>query len=174
MLRYNSHKQALIMTALVILLCLVCLTGATLALFVSDPNDGTIGIVTTSGDVEVDIVDAETGTTLQGQTLDFVSASGDTEVQFEPGATFYTKGFKVKNVGDIPVNFRLFVSDDPGVDMEEFNRAFEVWITTDPNDPSGATEMKPFVGRLEVNEPSNVSGTYYLMIKMRERPRVAK
>ena len=74
MFRYKSHKQAFIMTALVILLCLVCLTGATLALFTSDPNDGTIGIITTSGDVEIDIVDTS-GATLQNKALDFITAS---------------------------------------------------------------------------------------------------
>ena len=74
MFRYKSHKQAFIMTALVILLCLVCLTGATLALFTSDPNDGTIGIITTSGDVEIDIVDTS-GATLQNRALDFITAS---------------------------------------------------------------------------------------------------
>jgi hypothetical protein len=58
MLRYKSHKQAFIMAALVILLCLVCLTGATLALFTGNVNDGTIGIITTTGDIAVDIVDA--------------------------------------------------------------------------------------------------------------------
>lgn len=49
MFRYKSHKQAFIMTALVILLCLVSLVGATLALFTSDPNDGTIRRDNTSG-----------------------------------------------------------------------------------------------------------------------------
>ena len=120
MFRYKSNKQAFIIAALVILLCLACLTGATLALFTSDLNDGTIGIVATSGDVEIDIVDTS-GATLQNRALDFITSSDDKEPLFEPGATFYTQEFQVKNTGDIPVNFSLSVSKDDKIDMKEFD-----------------------------------------------------
>ena len=169
MFRYKSHKQAFIMTALVILLCLVCLTGATLALFTSDPNDGTIGIITTSGDVEIDIVDTS-GATLQNKALDFITASGTPtdsgNVLFEPGATFYTQGFKVKNEGDIPVNFSLSVSKDDKIDMEEFDEAFELWIVKEGDDFSSAEKITEFkVNGLAAGESSD---TYYLFIKMKE------
>lgn len=169
MFRYKSHKQAFIMTALVILLCLVCLTGATLALFTSDPNDGTIGIITTSGDVEIDIVDTS-GVTLQNRALAFMTTSGsmtDSEdVLFEPGATFRTQGFQVKNTGDIPVNFRLSVSKDDKIDMEEFDKAFELWIVKEGEDFSGAKKITNFkVDGLPAGESSD---TYYLFIKMKE------
>ena len=169
MFRYKSHKQAFIMTALVILLCLVCLTGATLALFTSDPNDGTIGIITTSGDVEIDIVDTS-GVTLQNRALAFMTTSGsmtDSEdVLFEPGATFRTQGFQVKNTGDIPVNFRLSVSKDDKIDMEEFDKAFELWIVKEGDDFSSAEKLTEFkVNGLAAGESSD---TYYLFIKMKE------
>ena len=169
MFRYKSHKQAFIMTALVILLCLVCLMGATLALFTSDPNDGTIGIITTSGDVEIDIVDTS-GVTLQNKALDFITASGtptDSEnVLFEPGAIFRTQGFKVKNTGDIPVNFSLSVSKDDKIDMEEFDKSFELWIVKEGDDFRGAEKISNFkVNGLPAGESSD---TYYLCIKMKE------
>ena len=168
MFRYKSHKQAFIMTALVILLCLVCLTGATLALFTSDPNDGTIGIVTTSGDVEIDIVDTS-GVTLQNKALLFMTTSGaadSNDILFEPGATFYTQGFKIKNTGDIPVNFSLSVSKDDKIDMEEFDKAFELWIVKEGEDFSGAKKITNFkVDGLPAGESSD---TYYLFIKMKE------
>lgn len=168
MFRYKSHKQAFIMTALVILLCLVCLTGATLALFTSDPNDGTIGIITTSGDVEIDIVDTS-GVTLQNRALAFMTTSGATDsndILFEPGATFYTQGFQVKNTGDIPVNFSLSVSKDDQIDMEEFDKAFELWIVKEGDDFGGAERITEFkVNGLAAGESSD---TYYLFIKMKE------
>ena len=165
MFRYKSHKQAFIMTALVILLCLVCLTGATLALFTSNLNDGTIGIVTTSGDVEIDIVDTE-GATLQNKALGFITSSADKEPLFEPGATFYTQEFQVMNRGDIPVNFSLSVSKDDKIDMEEFDEAFEVWIVrADDEDFKNAERITSFKGRLEVGESSE---KYRLVIKMKE------
>ena len=165
MFRYKSHKQAFIMTALVILLCLVCLTGATLALFTSNLNDGTIGIVTTSGDVEIDIVDTE-GATLQSKALGFITSSADKEPLFEPGATFYTQEFQVMNRGDIPVNFSLSVSKDDKIDMKEFDKAFEVWIVrADDEDFKNAERITNFQGRLEVGESSE---KYRLVIKMKE------
>ena len=165
MFRYNTHKQAFIMAALVILLCLVCLTGATLALFTSNRDDGTIGIVTTSGDVDIDIVDLA-GNTLRDKSLDFITSAGKTEPLFEPGATFYTQGFQVKNAGNIPVNFSLSVSKDEKINMEEFDEAFEVWIVRadDPNFEN-AERLTNFKGKLAVGQSSE---TYCLFIKMKE------
>ena len=171
MFRYKTNKQAYIIAALVILLCLVCLTGATLALFTNNPNDGTIGIVTTTGDVSVDIVDLE-GVTLKERSLQFVITSENTykeNVLFEPGAKFYTQGFKVKNDGTIPVQFTVSVSKDEKIDMEEFDKAFDVWIVEEDEngnkDFSGAQKLTKFKGELAVGKSSN---TYFLLIKMKE------
>lgn len=166
MIRYRSHKQALIIAALVILLCLVCLSGATYALFTNDPNDGTIGIVTTSGKVDVDIINDYDGKTLVGETLEFVTLSENQKVLFEPGATFYTQGFKVKNIGDVSIKFRVTVSEDKNIDMTEFHKAFDVWITTDLSDPTAAQPLTEFIGELAVERVS--AKTYYLFIKMKE------
>ena len=166
MFRYKTNKQTFIIAALVILLCLVCLTGATLALFTSDRNDGTIGIVTTAGAVQIDIVDTS-GTSLQDKALAFMTTSGTTDgenILFEPGATFYTQGFKVKNEGNIPVNFSLSVSKDDQIDMEKFDQAFEVWIV-EGGDFAHAERLTSFKGSLAVGESSQ---TYYLFIKMKE------
>ena len=177
MFRYKSNKQSFIIAALVILLCLVCLTGATLALFTSDGKDGTIGIVTTSGDVEVDIVDTS-GETLMGKYLMFASSAGNNDVLFEPGATFSTQGFKVKNTGDIPVNFKMSIGKDNvvdvdgiPVDIEKFNEAFEIWIVEQKLgettvDFSKAIEMPKFEHGLKAGDSSD--STYYLVVKMKE------
>ena len=164
MFRYKkSNKQAFILAALIILVCLACLSGATFALFTSSSNDGTIGIVTTSGSVEIDIVDTS-GTTLQGRSLEFVTLTDD--YLFEPGATFYTQGFQVKNAGNIPVNFSLSVSKDDKIDMKEFDEAFEVWIVrVDDENFADAERITNFKGRLEVGQNSE---TYCLFIKMKE------
>ena len=185
MFRYKSHKQAFIMTALVILLCLSCLTGATLALFTSDVSDGTIGIVTTAGDVKVDIVDAQTGDSLVGKVLQFQTTVDQKEILFEPGATFFTQGFKVENTGDIPVDFRVYISEDERkqdeddglfamgykkLTLEDFHKAFDVWITTDPYDPNQRIDIKEFRGELAPapeGERSVTSDTYYMVVRMK-------
>ena len=168
MLYSKSNKQPFIIAAIVILLCLVCLAGATLALFTSDPNDGTIGIITTSGDVEIDIIDTA-GETLKNKALAFSTPSGyvkDEDVLFEPGAIFYTQGFQIVNKGDVPVNFSLAVSKDESIDMEEFNKAFELWIVKEGDDIKTADRIDEF----KVNGllPGDDSSVYFLVIRMKE------
>lgn len=162
----SNNKSAFIMAGLVILLCLVSLTGATLALFTSNPDDGKIGVIATSGNVKVDIVDAEDeDKSLIGEVLQFeTNGNGDT-VLFEPGATFYTKGFKAKNVGNVIIKFRMFLSEDENLDIDEFEKAFDFYITDDPNSLKAAEELKDFSTELKVGECSK---TYYLVIKMKE------
>ena len=161
MFRYTTSKKAIVIAALIILLCLVCLAGSTLALFTSDPEDGTIGIVTTAGKIAVDIEDAKTGDSLVRETLSFQQGN----VLFEPGATFVTNGFKICNEGTIDINFRLYVSYDKSIDMEAFNKGFEVWIGTDPNDPESGKPMHEFVEHLKAGNSS--ANTYYLFVRMK-------
>jgi hypothetical protein len=167
MFRYKTSKQAFVIAALVILLCLVCLIGATLALFTNDPNDGTIGIITTAGEVKADIVDdSAEQNSLVAKVLEFRTSSERKEILFEPGATFFTQGFLIKNVGDVSINFHLTVSEDASIDMEEFHKAFEVWISTSPTNPANAERLTEFVGHLDAGETS--TDTYYLFVKMKE------
>lgn len=168
MFRYKSNKQVLIIAVLVILLCLTCLTGATLAIFTNDLDDGTIGVVATSGNVAVDIVDL-LGNTLKNKALTFKAISTATEegkVLFEPGAVFYTEGFKIANRGDIPVNFRVSVSKDADIDMEAFDEAFELWIVREGDDFSSAEKLSEF--EIEGLAAKTSSETYYLFIRMKE------
>lgn len=163
MFRYKSNKQALLIAALVILLCLVCLAGSTLALFTSDPEDGTIGIVTTSGNIRVDIVDRNCQS-LEGLTLDFENKDGKPiTALFEPGATFRTEPFRVWNDGNISIRFRMYISNDPTMDMEEFNRGFEVWIA-DSN--GNKVPIDQFSTRLEAGQITDQE--YYLYVHMKE------
>ena len=170
--RYQPKKQTLLVAGMAILLCLVCLTGATLAIFTGDIRDGTIGINATSGDIDVDIVDLN-GKSLKGEVLQFQTTREQPEVLFEPGAVFCTQGFKIKNNGEIHINFLVTVSEDDDTNMAKFHEAFEVWIATAPN-LSAARLLTEFrgepttgdKGRLEKGETSDE--TYYLFVKMKE------
>ena len=167
-----SHKNSLIrqlnITAMILLLCVANLTGSTYALFTSSTREGAIGVTTTSGDVEVRIVDLDNNS-LVGKTLQFVTTS-DTPVLFEPGTTFYTQGFKIMNVGNIPVNFRVSVSygNMSEADIIEFERAFEVGITTDPQRHFDAESTDSFVGSLDASGSDVSDQVYYLIIRMKE------
>ncbi len=166
---YKLNKKVIIIAAMVILLCFVYIIGATLALFTYSTEDGTIGINATSGDIEVDIVDAsENPSTLVGDVLNFITTSDRKVILFEPGGMYYTEGFRVKNSGEIPINFIAYISGDDTLDEKEevsFADAFEVWITTDPTSKSDLVKLQDFDGRLEVGQMSKV---YYLVFRMKE------
>ena len=166
-LQRNLLRQ-LNIAALILLLCVANLTGSTYALFTSSTKDGTIGVTTTSGDVEVKIVD-EGNNSLEGLPLQFFTTS-ETPVLFEPGTTFYTQGFKIMNAGNIPVNFRISVSYGNMTEAErlKFEEAFEIGITTDPTRQTDVEPTDKFVGSLDVKGDDAVSKTYHLIIKMKE------
>lgn len=164
---YDSEKRkttTIIILIIIILLLLSTVVGLTFALFTSGGDDGKIGVNVTSGECKIDIVDAE-DKSLVGDVLDFVTAEKKDKIYFEPGATYYTEGFEVKNIGNIPVNFRVFISEDEINDRYEFQEAFELWITKDPSNLEGAEKLTEFTGRLEVDQ---LSETYYLVIRMKE------
>jgi len=163
MLRLKT-KYTLILTAIVILLCLLSLTGATLALFTSSEEDGKIGINATSGSIKLDIVDAENSAdSLVGEALDFVAKDGSNKILFEPGMTVHTEGFRIKNDGNIPINFIVYISKDNS--SQNFIEAFDVWLTDDPSSRTGMVKLQDFDGRLEPKQQSDV---YYLVFHMKE------
>ncbi len=163
--RYKLNIKTCIVAAMVVLLCFASITGATYALFTSSIEDGTIGVNVTSGDLEVDIIDAsDTPDSLVGDVLDFVTTSESKEVLFEPGATYYTEGFRVKNNGSIPLNYILYISEDETVSAE-FSEAFEVWLTKNPKDKANMVKLQEFKGSLTLGETSDV---YYLVFRMKE------
>lgn len=163
--RNKSQKSALIIAAIVILVCLVSITGATLALFTSNENDGKIGINATSGNLKIDIVDADDKNSLVNKVLQFADEDGLIEALFEPGATFHTEGFRIKNEGNIPINFFIYVSEDKTL-SEDFYNAFEVFITNDLKSiENSETHLREFNGELKAGKSSDV---YYLVFHMKE------
>jgi hypothetical protein len=158
----DRKRTTITISLITILLCLVSMVGVSYALFTAG-DDGKIGINAAAAECDIDIVD-ENGVSLIGETLDFDPRDGRDIIYFEPGATFYTEGFKISNNGNIPVNYRLSISPDPNMDMTAFNDAFDFWITTDPEDPSAPVGLKDFDGMIQ---PGKTSDTYYLVVRMK-------
>ena len=165
MFRYRVNKHTFYIAAMIILLCLVSITGATYALF-TNRADGKIGINATAGNLEVDITDPSGGNSLLGETLDFeiASTSPNGEALFEPGSYYYTEGFCVKNTGKTNLKFILYITEDTSLDAD-FYDAFDVWITTDKEGRSEPIDLPKFS---EVLIPGAISDTYYLVFRMKE------
>lgn len=161
---WGGEMKKITMSIMIIFVCFVSVIGVTWALFTSG-NDGKIGINTTSGYIDMDIVDTE-GNSLVNDVLDFdVDRDDDSPIYFEPGATFYTEGFRIVNRGDIKVNYRVYISNDDSENMVEFSEAFELWICENPKDMSNAKKITEFEGTLNGNDGGDI---YYLVIKMKE------
>ena len=155
-------------TVVATLLCFAALGGLTAVVFLGNTNDGTVGIVATAGDLKVDIVDAVSGESLVGGTLDFVCREGEESALFAPGVSYRTVGFRIKNTGEIPINFRLSLSEDGNVDMEAIREAFEFWITTDPTSLDGASRLTEFVPMSPLASQKTTDETLYLVVRMKE------
>ena len=159
----SNSKRLLIIAIFTVLICFVSVFGATFALFTNDSKDGTIGVNVTTGKVKVDIVDTS-DKSLEGDVLDFMVTQNQKEIYFEPGATIFTQGFQIKNKGNIPINFKLYISDDVNFDMGVFKEAFNIFITDDPFNLDGAEKLEFFTGTLAKDQKSAV---YYLVIQMK-------
>lgn len=167
-IRLVGYKNRIIACFLVMTLCFSSIVGSTYALFTSDPERGKIGVNTTSGTVKADIVDTSNEeNSLVGKTLQFVFTSQSDTYYFEPGATIYTQGFRVKNMGNVTMNFRLYVSNDPSLEMSDFSDAFDVFVVTSLGDIGNVEkEIASFVGRLEAQHTSDEE--FHLVIRMKE------
>ena len=149
--------------SVVILLCFVSVVGSTYALF-TNGEDGKVNINAASGYIQLDILDTN-NQSLIGDNIDFIIPSDLDLTNLEPGATIRTQGFKIKNNGNITVNFKLFKNENSNINWTELEEGFELWITDDKNDKTNAQNVKNFIGTLA---PGETSGEYYLFIKMKE------
>ena len=168
---YDTYKyyqerrktRAIIALSITVFILLIAFIGLVCLVFTLQ-NDGKIGVITTSGECKVDVIDTE-GNSLIGDVLDFVAKEKENKIYFEPGSTYYTEGFTVKNIGTMPVNFHARISKDDDEDSLAFEEAFEFWITKDITNIKNADRLTSFSGSLDVNQTSE---TYYLVIKMKE------
>ena len=98
----KSTKRALITSVLAILMCVAMLIGTTFAWFTDTASTGVNKIQ--AGNLDVQLLDATTGDSIEGETLQFKKAAGATQgeqVLWEPGCTYELPAFKVKNNGSL-------------------------------------------------------------------------
>ena len=161
-----KQRKSIILMLLAMLLCIVMASATTFAIFTNNLDDGKIGVNVTSGTIDIDIVDAD-GNSIVGDSLRFVAADGRAQsaIFFEPGSTYVTQGFRVKNIGTVAVNIRVFVSADKDTDMVEFEKAFEIFITDSPKNLNNARRLISFKDSLARDQETPM---YYLVAHMKE------
>ena len=71
----------------------------------------------------------------------------------------------MKNEGNLTIKYLISVSKDFGTNYEAFKKAFDFYITTDPENLEGAQKLTDYEGTLT---PGQTSVNYYLVITMKE------
>ena len=106
----RSTKRALISSALATLTCAAMLVGSTFAWFTDTASTAVNKIQ--SGILDVDIKN-ESGDSLDGERLYFRNVAGETDILWEPGATFQLDSFKLVNDGNLALKYKVIIN---GVD----------------------------------------------------------
>ena len=115
----KATKRALLTSVMALVMCVVMLVGTTFAWFTDTASTGVNKIV--SGNLKVDIVDAtdtSKSLTAQGEKLNFISAGEGDEVKegeailWEPNCTYLTKGFQIKNGGNLALKWKVEINKD--------------------------------------------------------------
>ena len=107
----KATKRALLTSVMALVMCVVMLVGTTFAWFTDTASTAVNKIV--AGNLDVDIVD-ESGDSLDGGTLSFVNKENQSNILWEPGATFFTQGFKIVNKGNLALKYKVVVSGTTG------------------------------------------------------------
>ena len=169
----RATKRALLTSILAICLCLVMLIGSTFAWFTDTASTGVNQIK--SGTLKVDIVDS-TGASLtskeNNRKLEFKNKQGSNDILWEPGVTFNTEVFKIKNAGNLALKWKLEINEDSVADARVDT------TNTEPLTVSLLDVIKFSIVNATTNEavsiedfednlsPESLSGEYYLQGKM--------
>ncbi len=107
MTKSKQTKRALFSSALALVLCFTMLLGTTFAWF-TDTDTASVNKIQ-AGNLKIAIVDAN-GNDLT-EALAFKNVDGDTDILWEPGATFQTDEFYIKNKGDLNLTYKIEINN---------------------------------------------------------------
>ena len=162
----KATKRALLTSVMALVMCVVMLAGTTFAWFTDTASTGVNKIV--SGNLKVDIVGATTGKHID--SLSFQNKDNSSSILWEPGVTFHTEGFRIKNDGNLALKWKMVVNKDSastGVVEGSNGKAgmnlldvidFSVVSSKDENAP--AVKIDEFVGHTAAETIDSV--TYYI------------
>ena len=164
-MKLKSKKSALLMSFTSLLLCFAMLAGSTFAWFTDTATTGVNKIV--AGNLKVDIVDEE-GTHLDN--LSFQNNVKNADILWEPGVTFLTQGFKIKNDGNLALKWKMAVNKGVKGATDDFDLkdVIDFSIVTIDNTADTPVEKEVDLADFEGELPSGMSEVYYLKGHMQE------
>ena len=148
-----------------LLICFAMLVGSTFAWFTDTATTGVNQIV--SGNLKVDIVDKE-GAHLDN--LSFQNKEGSDNILWEPGVTFLTQGFMIKNDGNLALKWKMTVNQGVKGETDQFDLkdVIDFSIVTMDNSADTPVEKEVDLAAFEGKLPSGMSEVYYLKGHMQE------
>ncbi len=170
----KATKRALLTSVMALVMCVVMLVGTTFAWFTDTASTNVNRIV--AGNLDVDIVDAtDTSTSLDKGTLQFLRAADGTDeptkvenVLWEPGATFFTQGFKIANKGNLALKYKVVVSGTTG--DTGLLKVMKFDVVSAMTKTGSEVDFAANPGQLlpPTSDTPRVSDTYYLRGRMDE------
>ena len=144
----KSVKGALAASIMAIMLCVVMLVGTTFAWFTDTAASGVNKIQ--AGNLGIELVD-KNGETVE--TLSFVNKEGSADILWEPGVTFHTNAFRVKNTGNLALKYKIEIDRDNVTGDKELLDVidFSVVNAADVSRDSEAVDIDEFEGHLAAN-----------------------
>ncbi len=149
----KNTKKSLISAVVALVVCFAMLVGTTFAWFTDSASVGIETIQT--GELNLTVEDAD-GNSWEGKQLKWVSAdSTKTTNYWEPGATYETEQFYIKNEGNLNLKFKISLDDFQG-DLELLN-VITFDILVDAGEFTFRTQSTPETG--SGNVKIDLSGT---------------
>ena len=160
----KATKRALLTSVMALVMCVVMLVGTTFAWFTDTASTAVNKIV--AGNLDVDIV-GEDGETLDGGTLSFVDKENQSNILWEPGATFFTQGFKIVNKDNLALKYKVVVSGTTGDAKLLKAITFDV-VTEKTKEAAEALAKEGNLLKQNDSAPANDGVYYYLRGHMDE------
>ncbi|PQD96198.1 hypothetical protein CYL18_06260 [Pradoshia eiseniae] len=146
-MKKGSTKRALVTSIVSTCASVTMLAGATFAWFTDTASTGVNKIQ--AGTLDIALLNAA-GNSVEGETLNWKTADGRSEILWEPGATYDLEPVTVKNNGNLAAKYKVLIT---GIDGDaELNEAIDWKI-------AGADIDKEYKLAAGASEKITISGT---------------
>ena len=161
----RATKRALLTSIMALVMCVVMLVGTTFAWFTDTASTNVNKIV--AGNLKVDIVGETSDTHING--LSFQNKDNSAQILWEPGVTFHTEGFRIKNAGNLALKWKIAINEDSastgvvegsnGKQGMNLLDVIDFYVVTSKEENAEAVAIENFVGNLTKGAKSDV---YYI------------
>lgn len=110
----KSTKRALLASVMAMLLCFTMLLGTTFAWFTDSVTVSGNKIQSGTLDIALEMWNGTEWVNAEGQTLNFISANGETDILWEPGCTYQLPKLRVVNKGNLAAKYQVQVTGIAG------------------------------------------------------------